>query len=63
MVNHGSYASAFTALPPLPPKLGLTTAPPPCGAVVLWSGFGGLIERFRLSLQKLIVFMEGFYKI
>ena len=39
------------------------TPPPssPCGPVVLGSGFGGLVERFRLSLYKLIVFIKGFY--
>ena len=29
--------------------------------MVLWSGFGGLIERFRFSLYKLIVLIKGFH--
>ena len=38
-------------------------SPPARGPVVLWSGFGGLIERFRLSSYKLIVLIKGFYAV
>ena len=37
--------------------------PPPRGPVVLRSGFACLIERFRLSLCKLILFVKGFYAV
>ena len=56
--------------PPLPPMVWSMMSicdieydeptPPP---LVLWSGFGGLIERFGLNLYKLIVLIKGFHAV